>query len=321
MTWTKYLPDFSERDYHADAYGEVPNLSASIARELVDKSPLHAQRLHPRLGGKKRADKDEFDRGKLAHLLLLGKGTGYEVCRVTYRDDHERSGETVSDWKTKNAQAWKKHVRDQGKIPVLLDELGAAEYMAKTWRSRLDALGIELSGESEVTIFWEDFGARCKARLDHVIRSEGVIYEIKTCESAHPRACRSHVESFGYDIQAEAYKRALEAIDPHSAGRVLFRWLFLEVNPPFDVTPCFPDGSMEQAGALRWEYACKRWAHCLATDTWPGYVHGPEPLEASPWHLSAAERLAEFSHPFTPDTEPAPPSPREEFHEDERALF
>lgn len=314
------LTDYPEAKYHADDYGETPNLSASIARELVDKSPLHAQRLHPRLGGKKRADKDEFDRGKLAHLLLLGKGTSYEICRVTYRDKHERAGELVEDWRTADAKAFKEDVRARGKIPVLADDLRAAEYMQKAWLSRLDDLGISLYGDSEQTIFWEDFGARCKARLDHLIRSDGVIYEIKTCESAHPRACRSHIESFGYDIQAAAYKRALGALDPHLEGRILFRWIFLEVSPPFDVTPCFPDGSLETAGELRWEYACKRWATCLRTNEWPGYVHGPEPIEASPWHLAAAERLAEFDHGFTPDTDPAPPE--QEIDDDEsRAYF
>jgi hypothetical protein len=41
--------DVSTAEYHADPCAQ-PSLSASIARELIHKSPLHAWQVHPKLG-------------------------------------------------------------------------------------------------------------------------------------------------------------------------------------------------------------------------------------------------------------------------------
>ena len=47
---TARLVRMPARDYHADP-GETPTLSASIAKRIVNESPLHAWLKHPRLGG------------------------------------------------------------------------------------------------------------------------------------------------------------------------------------------------------------------------------------------------------------------------------
>lgn len=317
----RLYPDMREDVYHADPCPE-PSLSSSIARVLVDQCPLIAQRLHPKLGGKSRPPSATFDRGKLIHELLLGQPKAHEICEVTYRADHDLAGQVVTNYKTKDAQSWRDAVHARGKVPVLESELGGARYATEAIRQRLEAEGIVLSGQSEASILWQRETRNgtiwCRARLDHLIvdGQTARIIDLKTTgESAHPRACRAHVERDGYDIQAAAYMEAVAAWRPELAGRIGFAWAFAEANPPFAVCCPWPDGSMEELGRRRWEYACELWAWCLATGTWPGY--GSPPIGATTRALEAAEELED---PPVVTTTPAPP-PTEDFQDELAAIF
>src|SRR4051794_11565577 len=83
--------DVPPSEYFADPCSQ-PSLTQSIAKLLIDRSPLHAWYSHPKLNPDfKPDDSTKFDVGNIAHKLLLGRGKDIEVLEF-------------SDWRTKNAQ-------------------------------------------------------------------------------------------------------------------------------------------------------------------------------------------------------------------------
>lgn len=272
-------------EYLADPAPE-PSLSSSIAKVLIEESAAHAYLAHPRFGGAKSAPTSAMDHGTLIHRLLLGKGA--EIVHVV-----------AGDWRTKAAKAARAEARETGQIPVLAQQAGIAEFAASAIKVGLANVGVSLDGDSEVPILWQEQAAHgpiwCRAMLDHVVELNGMlhVYDVKTIESAHPESCTRSAINFGYDIQQEAYTRAAEALWPDYAGRVVFRFLFVETEPPYAVTVAGLDGVMRERGRRRWREAVETWSRCLHTETWPSYTKGPVTLQSPGWLLQRESEAAE----------------------------
>ncbi len=280
------LVEMSAEQYHADPCA-IPSLSSHCANMIVSQSPLHAWHDHPRLGrGKREAPSEPKLRGTLAHELLLHTPDEMAQRIVMVQADNYR---------TKAAQTKRDDAHAAGKVPVLERELESATAVCGKVRARMIEHGIRLSGASELAAFWQEVASdgtvvQCRGMFDHLIRSEGRIYDIKTCASAHPQAIQKAIERYRYYIQSTAYTSALEKIEPKLVGRVDFRWLFIEFKEPYVVVPCEPAGNMRRIGEACWSQAVNTWAHCLATNAWPAYSRPGEVLriEASPWALERA---------------------------------
>jgi PDDEXK-like domain of unknown function (DUF3799) len=257
----------------------APTLSASIAHTIVSESPLHAWQRHPRLGGSLSTSSSNGskakDDGSLIHRLLLGKGKDIELV-------------PFYDFRTNAAKAIRDAATSVGKLPVLqhvLEERGVAAVRLK---EKLEQRGYSLSGESELAIEWTETCAevpvRCRSMLDHVFRSKGKIYDLKSCASANPRKIARTFVEYGYDIEYVAHTRALAQLCP-ALKCVDFTFLFLEIEPPYEIVPVKPDGQLLEIGRLRWENAVRTWHECLEENRWPGYA--PEGqvvmLEPPPW--------------------------------------
>lgn len=271
--------------YHADPCA-VPSLSSHCAATIVTKSPLHAWHEHPRLGAAKRTLGTKALRGgSLAHELLLQRADEVDSHIVLVEADNYR---------TKAAQAKRDEAVEAGKLPVLARDFEKATVACGHILARLIEFGIRLNGLSEIAAFWQEPASdgtmvQCRAMMDHVIRAEGLIYDVKSCRSAHPRAIQKAIESYSYHIQSAAYTRALERIDPKLAGRVQYRWLFVELAEPYVVVPAEPAGSLRKLGDACWTQAVDTWAQCTATGEWPAYSRGEVlRIEASPWALERA---------------------------------
>lgn len=268
--------------YHADPCA-TPSLSSSIAHLLVAKSPAHAWLAHPKLGAQPVEPTASMDEGTLLHELILRPAEAQERLVVV----------TADNWRTKAAQEQREAARAEGKLALLERDLMAALQASVEILNRFRGLGVVLSGASEVAAFWQERATdgtvvQCRGMFDHVLRAEGLIYDLKKSRTAHPKAIQKHVESYGYHIQATAYRRALEQIEPQHAGRVQFRWLFVEAVPPYGVTVAEPAGSMRALGDACWSQAVDTWAQCLATGEWPAYPREVQRIEASPWALEGA---------------------------------
>lgn len=278
------LLDLPASAYHADPCGR-PSLSSSVAATLIRQSPYHAWLRHPKLGGVAGEPTRETDRGSLIHALVLGAGVGCGVEIVPF-----------DSYRTRAAQELRDAARDGGLIPVLEREYADAAAVAGAIVAGMGEAGVAYTGGlAEHTIVWDEPTAAgpvlCRGMMDLLHPDAGLILDLKTCRTAHPKACAAHVAEYGYDIQAAAYTSAVEKIRPDLAGRVDFAWVFAEELPAGSprrviLTVARPSGEMREYGRLRWGRACEAWAACLRDDHWPGY--GTEEIRLDPpaWAMS-----------------------------------
>jgi hypothetical protein len=290
--------------YYADPC-DTPSLSASIAHLLASKSPYHAWLAHPRFGRRSKSPTRAMDLGSICHALLLGTGKEYVVIAAPEGEPE------FEDFKKKAARELRDAARASGKIPLLPKQLRDAVAVADSIKPQLKEHGVTLSGASEVTVVWEERAddgtiVRCRGMLDHLTEEEFLIDDLKIVNSAHPKACQSHLVGFGGDVQSAAYVSAIEKLRPRLAGRLEFRFSFCEVSTGV-VTPVSRAGSMRELGAMRWRRAVNTWARCLRTNEWPAYVRGLTAVEAPAWALSA-EMDMQFSETWRQPVEPDGPS-------------
>lgn len=294
--WATRL-DVTTAEYLADPAPE-PSLSSSIAKLLLDRSPSHARLAHAKLGGVSSPSTAANDLGTLIHRYVLGKGSDVEPI-------------DADDFRTNAAKQARAKARSQGRIPVLARVAGVAVAAAACIRREFERAGVALDGESEVAIMWQETAEHgpiwCRGMLDHVVARDGLlhVYDLKTIHCAHPDDCTRSAINYGYDIQREAYTRAAERLWPEYEGRIEFRFLFCEPDPPHAVTVAQLDATMRERGRRRWREAVETWSRCLHTDTWPGYAQEPVTLWSPGWLLQreseAAEERGEALHFYGED--------------------
>ncbi len=267
-------------EYHADPC-PTPSLSSSIAKVLIERSPLHAHHLHPRFGKGYRAPTESMRTGTLIHRLLLNAGA--EI--VVINED---------SWRKKAAKLARSEAEAAGKIAVLKGKHARAADAVAEIADRLADCEIHFDGQSEVPIRWQSdlngIPVECRCMLDHVDLDRGLIYDVKVVASASPDRIARSVIDYGYDIQGAAYTEAVSQIRPNLAGRVRFVLLFVEAEKPYAVCPVELDGTLRAYGSERWGSAVEIWHRCLERDEWPGYASKIETLEPPPW---LASRLLE----------------------------
>lgn len=272
-------PDAEILEVEPDAYHLRPEFSASTAKVLIAKSPRHAQadRETPRDPSK------TMDRGSVLHALVLGKGARFRVI-------------DAADWRTTAAKEARDAAREQGLIPVLVDEFAEYNATAAKVRAALDDRGLRLDGRSELAVRFTEQTTHgplgCRVMLDHGWLEgprAGIVLDLKFTTDASPAAVEKNAENMGYAIQAAAYTRAITQLRPELAGRVQFLFAFCEVDSPNAINVTSGDGAFRELGERRWRRACETWAKCLETKTWPAYGVGINNLTAPAWALAREE--------------------------------
>jgi hypothetical protein len=258
-------------EYHADPL-PTPSLSASCAHTLLSRSPYHAWLEHPKLGGADRKHTRAMGTGTLIHAHLLGVTNG-ELVIVD-----------AANYKTKAAQEARDAALAAGKTPVLFHESAEAEIAAIKIRRRMADKGIAFEGgQAEVKIAWREDDVQCRGAIDYVIGS--TIYDLKTIRSADLKTIAKHFGDYGYDVQRAAYVSALTHLHPALEGTVDFVFVFVEVEPPYCVTPVRVDAMRAMLGEMRWARAVRTWDECLRLNHWPDYSDGVVTLSAKPWEI------------------------------------
>ena len=274
--------DISAADYHADKIGEIPTLNHGTAVTLVNDCPEHAWQEHPRFGAANREATDSMDFGSAAHELILGKGQGIAVFE----------GKT---WQGKEASAFWDRAVAQGMTPLKMADFKRAEAVRAAFFAKL-ALYPDLearfaAGVSERVMVWEEGGVWFRGMCDRLAIDENsgsaVIFDVKTCDSAHPRSIESKVPVMGYDVQAEFYERGLRALRPDLCGRIKFIFLFIETTPPFSFVACELSGENLAVAVSKTMRAISLWRECTTQNRWPGYCSDLLKIEAKPWAIAA----------------------------------
>jgi hypothetical protein len=256
------IQTISAAEYHADPC-EQPSLTASIAHLICSASPLHAWHAHPRLNPNfKREDESKFDVGSACHSLLLEGGAG--VAMLNY-----------PNWKTKKSQAARAAARAENKIPILPKDWATIREMVAAAGPQLDALKVDpplfKDGKPEQSLFWEEDGVQCRARLDWLRDDRAAIDDYKTTKGSANPAAWTHrtLYDIGADIQAGFYLRGLDILYP--CEHPDFRFVVQEQTAPYALSVVTLDYAARTLAERKINYALATWKRCLAEDHWPGY--------------------------------------------------
>ena len=282
---------------------EIPRLSPSIAKILLQRSPLHAWQAHRLLGGVKKAASKEMDEGRLIEAILFGMPL----------DDIQLLD--FDSYRTTAAKDARDKALAEGLIPILAEQFNKYSLAADPMQKALAAKGIDLSaGQKQVRFEWQSLnpqapgmgkGVACSSVLDQLLLEEKagkcLIRDLKTTDNAHPRNIQRKMMDMGYDIQEAAYREAVNEKYPWTAGRTEFEFVYVEREAPYAVTVAKLAGSMQEVGQRRWQRAVQTWGQCLNTRRWPDYSPVPVRIEVLPWQLTqeAEQELDDFEHTQT----------------------
>ncbi|KQO94613.1 PD-(D/E)XK nuclease family protein [Methylobacterium sp. Leaf91] len=272
--------------YHADP-APAPSLSSSIAKLFITHSPEHAWAAHPRLGKQPEDERDPtrtMEIGSVSHKLILGQGADIVVI-------------DSDDYRTKDAKAERAAAYLNGEAPILRPDCEKAERLAKRFGERLACIpGCEgfPSAEAEVVAIVQDkSGTWLRIMMDKVeITPHGItIWDVKTGDvSAAPQGLGRRVEQMGMEVQAAFYVHVMETLFPRLAGRVRFRWVFIENDEPHGLSVAEADSVGMGIGARKAAAAISRWTKSLKRDEWAGYPTEIVRVEYPTW---AANRWTE----------------------------
>lgn len=256
----KGMHGISAQTYHADPCPE-PSLSNSIAKILLDQSPQHAWRAHPRLNPAfAPVEADRFDLGTAAHALLL-EGDGSKIVVID-----------ADDWRTKAAKEGRDAARAAGNVPMLVRQHALVQQMvehALLFLYHGPARDVWDAALPERTITWQQDGVWCRARLDRYHAKSNTIFDYKTTTSAHPDAFARQIASLGYDLQDAFYSAGVEASTQREKPDFIF--LAQEIEPPYACSLVRPHPAFLEIGMAKYHRAVRLWRECLQSGKWPAY--------------------------------------------------
>lgn len=262
-------------DYHADPAPE-PSLSATLAKVLLGRSPLHAWMQSPRLNPDcKSVHKKTFDIGRAAHRAVLGCGDDYvEIPESVLAANGAAS--------TSAAKAFIADARDRNLTPLKADEIASIEAMREVAHARLIEYGIEIAPDrSELCAVTKIDDVWCRAMFDHVPADPRLpILDFKTCEDASPAACLKAILNYGYHIQFGHYLDVWKAVTGEDRR---FAFVFQEKSAPFEVSVIGLSGSFSEMAKRRAARARAIWSECVTTNNWPGYPVGIHQVDPPVW--------------------------------------
>ncbi|MCX5615383.1 PD-(D/E)XK nuclease-like domain-containing protein [Bombella sp. TMW 2.2559] len=283
--------NLTSEQYHADPCPEA-SLSNSIAKVLLDQSPLHARFRHPRLN----IDRPDFQptkpmqKGSALHRLILGKGA--DIVAIPFDNYLSKAAKEARD----AAQAG-------GKIVLLEYEYEAVLACAEAARDQLmqreDCAAFFEPGQSEAVIAWRERDIWCRGMVDFLPDNpRSPLFDLKgTTKSASPQQWSRSLAT-EYRTQDRFYARGMKAIRGISPEPM--RFIVVEMNAPYAVSVLTPAPSLRHVADENVTRAIRIWSECMKSGKWPGYPHMAH-VEAPAWLINEQEEqeirddiLAEF---------------------------
>jgi hypothetical protein len=281
MTLATGIQEASHETYHGAGATTRPALSASIAKILLGRSPLHAWYAHADLNPRWQPEhKASFDLGNAAHVLFL-EGDKYAEKVSTIDADN---------WQLKIAKEHKAASREAGMIPLLLKDwertVAMVEAVTDQLAARDDDPPLFDAGKPEQAIIWEEDGILCKARLDYLRDDHRAADDLKSVPSrggtANPHDWSRTFWGIGADIEARFHARGVKAL---TGREPKFRFCVAEAFPPYAISVVDLAPSTIALADRKVDRALAIWKDCLERDYWPGY-EGTASVEVDSWRES-----------------------------------
>lgn len=255
--------DMSTAEYFADPC-RAPSMTQSIAKILLEKSPLHAWHAHPRLNPDWQPDDPtKFDVGNVAHKLMIGRGKDIVVL------------DAYDDWRTKAAKEVREAAQAVGKLAVLGKTFAKADRMVRAAREQLDLrrLGMLFQpdrGDGEVVLAWEGRRMWLRQMVDWLSTDRGMFVDYKTTDmSAAPHGLGRMMVNAGWPIQAAMADWGLNSIVGFKRRRFLF--VVQETEYPHCLSVVEMSEAAMTMGHKQINAAFDVWCRCVTANGWPGY--------------------------------------------------
>lgn len=277
--------------YHSDCC-EGPSISSSGLRTIWAQSPAHYHYDSPYNPNRPEPkDRPHFSIGRAAHHLLYLGEKGFS-------DEFVVRPSEWSDWRTKDAKAWRDAAIADGKTVLTDAEIEAIKGMAASLgkhplvRPGPGQSGI-LDGAVERSLIWQDekTGVWLKSRPDNIPSGSGLFADLKTAESVSDESLERSLASFGYHMQAALVAMASETVLGLPADAFTFAFVWVEKAPPHCVRVTVLTGEDLERGRMQLRRSIDQFAACVASGVWPGPGgdrRDAEYLQLPPW---AAKRI------------------------------
>ena len=252
----------SDAEYHGH-----PAFSASLAKLIVQRSPLHAwtasRSLNPDFAEEY---KDEYDLGTVCHSLVL---EGDESKLVVVE---------AADWRTKIAKEAREAAREAGKTAILARKMPQVRAAVKSCHAAIEnseLKGLFKGAVIEKPIMWQEGEIACRCKPDLLNADRTIVLDLKTTTNAEPNAFIRQITSLSYDVQADFYLRGTKA--KH------FIFLAVETEPPYATSLVALGPQMLEIAARKVDFALSIWDACTRSGKWSGYSNQIHYAEPNPW--------------------------------------
>lgn len=280
------------RGMPADQYHAIKALSAGMAITIVEECPLRAwldSSFNPNLV---REHKQVFDVGTAAHLAVLEPAELIERVAIIPTEALDKKG----GYSTKAAKDLRDAAYVAGKTPLKPAEWGIVAGIMDALEPKSSAGRLFTGGDAEVSLTWEWDGVPCKCRPDYLPTDGRHIVDLKTADSANPRAVARKAFTESWHVRAAWYLAgAAEVLGKRPAH---YWFVVVEKDPPhivevYELDPrAIAWGERIIGRALGW------FAECMKANRWPSYCGKPTVLELPGWaefQLADREQAGEFS--------------------------
>ena len=260
-------------DMPNDAYHAAPGVSKS-GLDLIHRSPAHYHL------SAKREPTRAMAIGTAIHTALL--------------EPERFASEYVllSDTRDRRASEYKEAVKHHDPERVLVaKEAANVAGMQETVRSNSDVRALlDADGHRELSVFAHDpdTGTLVRCRFD-LLTTAGAALDLKKTQDARVREFERAIARYRYHVQVAFYSDVFE----WATGRTLPEFLLLAVEeePPHTAVP-YTLGDMSLAQGRR-EYRADldRYAECVASGEWPGYVPDSHIIDVPDWAIDDEEEI------------------------------
>lgn len=238
-------------------------LTAANASSLKAARKSIAHMLMPR------ESRTAFDLGHAVHSLVL-------EGRDAYRERVAIRPKEFSDYRSKDARAWRDEQLAEGRTVLTREEADLVVSLAKRVDQHPAAYELLRMGAGshnrEVTYVWHDdeYDVPCKARWDLLAHDdEGTIgVDLKTTRAAHADDFTRSIVNFGYDLAAAHYREGFRAIEGRDIDA--FCIIAVETEQPYGVAVYQIDEEWLELGAHKRD---------LAMEVWADWYHSGRPVD------------------------------------------
>lgn len=262
-------------------YLELPAASAGLLKTTVDQCPLAGWSdswLNP---DRKPEYADAAELGTIIHSLVLeDDDSGVELIQPT--DYPAANGNIPKGWTNPAIRQARNHARNQGKIPVLPEDMEQAQAVAaaarlfiaslKTTEPEVWAALQPGGGEAESIITWVDEigDTPCKIRPDLLSADRKLIVDLKTTGmSVNPASwARTQMAGNSAYMSSAFYRRGIRELCGEEPGYI---FLAVETAPPYLCSLIGTDPHGFELGDEKVRAGLDLWSQCVKRKSWPAY--------------------------------------------------